>query len=80
MEEVHKKGTWHNEGQTMMSILTSHMKVIQTTQKHILWTFWGALMIIKSGLKIDLIMSEPHFVKFLFMNLLHSPAVWIFDI
>ena len=37
-------------------------------------------MIIKCHLKIDIIMSEPHYVKFLFMNLLHSPDVWIFDI
>ena len=44
----------------MRSVLRSHVKVIQITQKHILWTFRGVLMIIKCELKIDLIMSEPH--------------------
>ena len=38
-------------------------------------------MIIKSDLKIDLIISEPHYVKFFFfINLLHRPGVWHFDI
>ena len=37
-------------------------------------------MIIKSDLKIDLIISEPHYVKFFFVNLLHRPGVWHFDI
>ena len=37
-------------------------------------------MIIKCGLKIDLIMSEPQYVKFLSMSLLHSTAVRLFDI
>ena len=38
-------------------------------------------MIIKSDLKIDLIISEPHYVKFIFfVNLLHRPGVWHFDI
>ena len=32
-------------------------------------------MIIKCDLKIDLIMSDPHYVKFFFANLLHSPGV-----
>ena len=38
-------------------------------------------MIIKFDLKIDLIISEPHYVKFFFfVNLLHRPGVWHFDI
>ena len=40
--------------------------------------FWWSLDL--CDLTIDPIMSEPHYVKFLFMNLLHSPAVWLFDI
>ena len=63
----------------MRSILTSHAKVIETTQKHILWTFWDVSMIIKCGLKIGLFMSEPYYFKFLFTNLL-CPAVWLSDI
>ena len=31
-------------------------------------------------LQIDLIMFEPPYVNFLFMNLIHSPAVYPFDI
>ena len=34
----------------MRSVLTAHVKVIQITQKHILWTFWGVLMVIKSSI------------------------------
>ena len=45
------------------------MKLTQITQKHILG---GISMIIKCGLKIDLIMSEHHNVKFFFMNLIHT--------
>ena len=35
------------------------------------------LMIIKSGLKIDLIMSEPHYVKFLSLQTFY--IVQLFD-
>ena len=65
----------------MRSNLTSHVNVTKTPQKHILWTFWGVLMIIKSDLKIDLMISEPYYVKFFyFVNLLHRLGVWHFDI
>ena len=64
----------------MRSNLTSHVNVTKTPQKHILWTFCSVLMIIKSDLKIYLIISEPHYVKFFFVNLLHRPGVWHFDI
>ena len=38
-------------------------------------------MIFTRDLKDDLIIFEPHYVKFLFIiNLLHTPAVWVFDI
>ena len=61
----------------MRSILRSYMKVIQITQKHILWTFLGVSMIIKC----DHIVSEPHNVKFIFyIHLLHSSAVDIWQI
>ena len=36
-------------------------------------------MIFKGTLKIDLIMSELHDIKFIFMNLLHIPIVCLYD-
>ena len=62
----------------MRSNLTSHVNITKTPRKHILLTFWGVLMIIKSDLKIDLIISEPHYVKFSF--LLTSSIDQVFDI
>ena len=42
-------------------------------------TFWGVLIIIICGLKIGLIVCKSQYVKFLFMNLLHNPAAWLFN-
>ena len=67
--------------QTLWGQIWPHMWMSpKTPRKHILWTFCSVLMIIKSDLKIDLIISEPHYVKFFFVNLLHRPGVWHFDI
>ena len=54
----------------MRSILTTHVKVIQTTRKHILWIFWSVLTIIKCDLKIDLIMSWASLCRVLTNHLL----------
>ena len=48
-----------------------------TSKTYILWTFLGVLKIIKCCLKIDFIMSEPHYVKFLFLQT--SSIVQLFD-
>ena len=43
--------------------------------------FWAILMTFISDVKIDVNMCEPHYVYlFFFVNLLHSPDVWLFDI
>ena len=43
MEEVHKKGTWHNETQTIRrSILRPHMMIIKTPQNLHKICFWIA--------------------------------------
>ena len=44
------------------------MNVIKTPQKDVLLWFWGISMNVKIDLKIDLIMSEPHYVKFSFFR------------
>ena len=44
------------------------MKVIKIGQKYILWTFWGFLVTIICD------------VNLLFVNLLHCPGVWFFNI
>ena len=38
----------------------------QTLSKDVLLTFWGGSVNVKFDLKIDLIMSESHYVKFSF--------------
>ena len=58
----------------------SHMKVIKIDQKYFLWTFWGFLVTILYDVKIDVNFCEPHYFNLFFVNLLHSPGVWIFDI
>ena len=81
MEEVHKKINWHKWGSHILtSILMSNMKVTKIVQKHFLWTFWGFLVTIIWDIKIDINMCEPHYVNVFFVNLLHSPCVWLFDI
>ena len=62
----------------MRSNLTSHVNITKAPRKHISWTFCGVSMIIKSNFKIDLIISEPHYVKFIF--LLTSSIDQVFDI
>ena len=43
--------------------------------------FWAILMTFISDIKIDVNMCEPHYVYlFFFVNFLHSPDVWLFDI
>ena len=73
-----KKLTWGSK--IMRSILRSYVKIIQITQKHMLWTFWSVLMVVKC----DLIVSEPHNDKFIFTNLLHNAVFnslkYIFDL
>ena len=65
----------------LTSILMSNMKVTKIVQKHFLCTFWGFLVTIICDIKIDINMCEPHYVNlFFFVNLLHSPCVWLFDI
>ena len=44
------------------------MNVIKTSQKDVLLWFWGVSMNVKIDLKIDLIMYEPHYVKFFFFE------------
>ena len=64
-----------------MSILTSNMKVTKIVQKHFLCPFGGFVVTIICDVKIDVNMCEPHYVNlFFFVNLLHSPCVWLFDI
>ena len=63
-----------------MSILTSNIKVTKIVQKHFLCTYWGFLVTIICDVKIDINMCEPHYVNFFFVNLFHSPCIWLFDI
>ena len=65
----------------MRPILTSHLKVIKTPQNVHKMCFWCVLMTFICEVKIDLIMSRHHYVKFFFsINLLHSSSFWLFDI
>ena len=81
MEEVHKKNKFTQRGSHILtSILMSNMKVTKIVQKHFLCTFWGFLATIICDVKIDISMCEPHYVNlFFFVNLFHSPCVWLFD-
>ena len=76
-----KKGIWHNEVQTLWGQFWPYINIILSPQKHILWTFWGVLMIIIFGPKNwpNYVWASLYQVPF-FMSLLHSPAVWLFDI
>ena len=54
-----------------------HQNCSKTLSMHILRVF-GHLI---CDVKIDVNMCEPHYVNlFFFVNLLHSPCVWLFDI
>ena len=54
-----------------------HQNCSKTLSKHIL----RVLVTIICDVKIDVNMCEPHYVNlFFFVNLLHSPCVWLFDI
>ena len=64
----------------MNSILNSNVEIIKTPQN----IFYGHIKmfftIIKCDLKIDLIMSDPHYIKLYFMNLLlYRTGFWPFD-
>ena len=76
MEEVCKKGTdimrfRHNE----VNFLRPHLMTIKTPQNVHKICFWVIWMTFTCAVKTDLIMFETHYVRFLFMNLLHSPAI-----
>ena len=53
------------------------IKTPQNVHKICFCVIWK---IFTCDLKIDLIMFEPHYAMFIFMNLLHSPDIWLFDI
>ena len=82
MEEVHKKIKLTQWGsQILTSILMSQMMVTKNSQNVHRKYFWAILMTFISDVKIDVNMCEPHYVNlFFFVNLLHSPDVWLFDI
>ena len=81
MEEVNTKNKFTQWcSHILMSIFISSMKVIKTGQKYFLWIFWGFLITIIFDVKIDINMCEPHYVNLFFVNLLHSPCIWLFDI
>ena len=64
----------------MRSILRPCMMIIKTPQNVHKILFWVLKMILTCEVKCDLIKHEPHYVKFLFRNLLHSAHFWLFDI
>ena len=65
----------------MTSILMSNIKVTKIVQKHFVCThfegFWSPSYVMSklTSICVNLIMSI-----FFFVNLLHSPCVWLFDI
>ena len=83
MEEVHKKNNkltqWGSH--ILTSIFTSHMMVTKNPQNVHRNFFWAILLTFIFNIKIDVNICEPHYVNlFFFVNLLHSPNVWPFDI
>ena len=69
ISEVNKKMSLTSWGSNFMrSNLTSHMMVTKTPQKDVLLTIWGVSMNVNFDLKIDLIVPEPHYVKFFFFR------------
>ena len=53
------------------------IKIPQNVHKISVWVVW---MSFTCEIKIDFIKSEPHYVEFLFRNLLHSDHFWLLDI
>ena len=59
----------------------SQMMVTKNPQNVHRKYFWAILVTFISDIKIDVNMCEPHYVYlFFFVNILHSPDVWLFDI
>ena len=77
-----KKINWHNEVHTYwLQFWHQIWKSLKLVKNTFLWTFWGFLVSIIFDVKIDINMCESHYVSsFLFVNLLHSPCVWVFEI
>ena len=68
MEEVHKKDL-----NTMrLRLYEVHFDLTCESHPNLLQTYF---MTIIYDLKIYLIMSDPHYVNFLLMNLFHNPTV-----
>ena len=68
----------HNE--VNFEVTRSHLMIIEMPEKFHKRCFCLVWMTLRCEVKIDLIKSEPHYVKFFFMNLLHSSTVYLFDI
>ena len=75
-----KKLNWHEVHRYWASILTSQMMVTKNPQNVHRKFFWAILMTFISDVKIDVNMCEPLMSIYFFVNLLHSPDVWLFDI
>ena len=77
MEEVHKKYFDTIRFTQMTSILMSHMIATKIHQNVHIKYFWPIVMTIICDIKIDINVCEHHYINwFIFVNLLHSPAVW----
>ena len=81
MEEVHKKINWHNEVHRYWCQFWRHkwwsLKTLKMFIESIFGQFWwpSYLMSKLTSICVNLIMSI-----YFFVNLLHSPDVWLFDI
>ena len=75
MEEVRKKNKLTSWGSQILTlILTSNMKVTKIAQNEGFW--WPSYVTSKlTSISVNLIVSI-----YFFVNLLHSPGVWFFDI
>ena len=79
MNEVHKNINWTLwDSDIMKSILRLHMMITKTSQNVHKICFQVIWMTFTCDLKIDLIKFKSPYVKFIFMNLMHSEAAWLF--
>ena len=67
--------------QILTSILTSHMMLTKNPQNVHRKYFWPNFITFICDVKIDINICEHHYVNlFSFVNILHSPNVWLFEI
>ena len=79
MESSQKKIlTWWGS-HILTSILISHMMVTKTPQSVHRKYFWTILVTFIFDVKLDINICKPYYVNLLFfVNLLHSPEIWLF--